>query len=116
MEEIKKQIEQIIFIHRDKLKDENKVIRKILDIFEKEMIENLKEDIYTTEKSDFGVKHYKNRKLHRIGGEPAVIYNNGDKHWYEDGLHHRISGPASDYYGGWKLYFIHGKYIKTDKS
>ena len=122
MEEIKEQIKHVLLAHRTQFKNENRVIHKVFDILEKEMSEDFKEDIYTTEKIECsltgvtGIKHCKNGKLHRSGGEPAVIYSNGDKHWYENGLCHRIDGPARDFHGGWKYYYIHGTPIKTDKS
>ena len=121
MEEIKEQIIQVLSIHQDKFKDKHKVTQRILEIIEKETIDEHKEDIYTVEniKCDLtgvsGVKHYKNRRLHRSDGEPAVIYSTGDKHWYEDGLPHRIDGPAHDFGRGWKYYYIRGKHTKTDK-
>lgn len=33
-------------------------------------------------------------KLHRESGEPAIIYDNGTKAWYENGFLHRLDGPA----------------------
>jgi len=116
MDEVKEQIKHVISIHRNNFKNEKRVTRKIFDILDEEAIEELQEDIYTIEESDYAVKHCKNGKLHRSGGEPAVIYKSGDKHWYENGCLHRLDGPASDYDGGWKIYFVNGKYIRTDKS
>jgi hypothetical protein len=43
---------------------------------------------------------------HRIDG-PAVIYDNGDESWYVHGVRHRSDGPALTWHGntGW---FIEG--------
>lgn len=52
--------------------------------------------------------------LHREDG-PAVIYSNGTKRWYIDGLLHRIDGPAVEWATGQKQWFIHGV-EHTEKS
>lgn len=36
-----------------------------------------------------------NNQYHKENG-PAVIYSNGDNHWYKHGLLHREDGPAID--------------------
>ena len=41
----------------------------------------------------------KNSALHCEFG-PAAEYDNGDKHWYVDGMRHRIDGPAQEYADG----------------
>ena len=40
-------------------------------------------------------KEWKDKKgyLHRLNG-PAVIYKDGDMHWYRHGRYHRDDGPA----------------------
>ena len=46
-------------------------------------------------------------KLHRLDG-PSLIYPNGCKEWYLNGLLHRIDGPAVEFHTGFKQYFING--------
>jgi len=119
---IMNEIERILSEFQDKFKDKDKSLRRITAIIEKELVEEHKEDVYTTKHVTCALtgvtctKYYKNGKLHRDGGEPAVIWSTGDKHWYENGLSHRKDGPASDYMGGFKYYYIRGKHIRTDKS
>ena len=36
-----------------------------------------------------------NGKLHNINDLPAIIYDNGNKLWYQNGLLHRLNGPAT---------------------
>jgi hypothetical protein len=44
--------------------------------------------------ADGDVRYYNNKKyLHRLDG-PAVIWANGDKHWFINGKRHRLDGPA----------------------
>lgn len=50
---------------------------------------------------------------HREDG-PAIVYTDGGKEWYVDGLHHRIDGPAVDWVikhgveGNYKEYWLDG--------
>lgn len=40
-------------------------------------------------------KYLQNGKLHRFGDEPAIVYTNGESHWYKNGkLHRRGDLPA----------------------
>ena len=42
-------------------------------------------------------------------GEYVVIYPNGTKFWYKDGLRHRENGPAIIYYNNHKEWYRDGK-------
>ena len=50
---------------------------------------------------------------HRIDG-PAVIYDNGDESWYVHGVRHRIDGPALTWHGndGWFIDGVRYYYFK----
>jgi hypothetical protein len=39
---------------------------------------------------------------------------NGSKHWYVDGKHHRIDGPAIEYANGSKHWWVDGKRHRID--
>lgn len=45
---------------------------------------------------------------HRIHG-PAVIWENGNQHWYKDGQLHREGGPAVVYSNGSSMWFVDGQ-------
>ena len=46
-------------------------------------------------------------RFHRSDG-PAVIYSDGDQHWYFNGKRHRTDGPAIIYPNGTQLWYIYG--------
>ena len=48
--------------------------------------------------------------LHRFF-EPAVIYPNGDKEWWYNGMRHRVGGPAV-IIGNKQYWFNRGEFIK----
>ena len=75
---------------------------------EEKVIENGEEYVVTTldEKYKFWRK---NDQYHRLGGLPAVEYDNGSKLYYENGLSHRINGPAIEHISGYKEYCLFGK-------
>lgn len=50
--------------------------------------------------------------LHRKDG-PAIIFNNGDLMWYQDGLLHRSAGPAIEWVSGDSWWFIWGERFET---
>ena len=58
----------------------------------------------------FGTRRYRNAegRYHREGG-PAVIFDNGDKIWYHNGLRHREVGPAVERSNGRCEWWINGK-------
>ena len=56
-----------------------------------------------------GTKHwYQNGLLHRIDG-PAIEHADGDKYWYQNGKPHRIDGPAVEGTDGYKAWYQNGK-------
>lgn len=62
-----------------------------------------------------GNKYWRNEDglLHRIDG-PAVEFADGDKHWYVKGVRHREDGPAIEHPNGHKEWYIDGKFHRTD--
>jgi len=60
-----------------------------------------------------GTKQWFNSQgqLHREDG-PAVIWPNGGKFWFKNGLSHREDGPADEYGNGKKHWYIEGKRIE----
>ena len=49
-----------------------------------------------------------NLTFHRIGGNPAIEYNDGTKVWYVNGKKHRTNGPAVIKSNGLMYWFING--------
>ena len=47
-------------------------------------------------------------ELHRDNG-PAVIWADGTKFWYQNGLRHRTDGPAIEWANGTKEWFQNGQ-------
>ena len=45
---------------------------------------------------------------HRADG-PAVVYTSGTREWYLNGQRHRLDGPAVEYSDGYCAWFIDGK-------
>jgi len=56
---------------------------------------------------------YQNGIRHRVDG-PAVEYADGTKHWYQNGQLHRVDGPAIERANGDKFWCQNGKYHRTD--
>ena len=52
---------------------------------------------------------FKNGKLHREDGQPAVECANGNKAWYKNGKQHREDGPARECANGNKAWYLNGK-------
>jgi len=48
-----------------------------------------------------------NGDYHREDG-PAVEWSGGDKYWYINGKFHREDGPAIEYASGYKEWYING--------
>ena len=46
-------------------------------------------------------------ELHRLDG-PALVYSDGEKHWFLNGKRHKIDGPAIEYTNGHKEYYLNG--------
>jgi hypothetical protein len=64
-----------------------------------------------------GVKfYYKDKEqtiLHREDG-PAIEYAGGSKSWYVNGKLHRLDGPAFEHAGGSKSWYVNGKRHRID--
>ena len=61
------------------------------------------------EVSKEGTVRYYDGELHREKGA-AVIYTNGNKHWYLNGKRHREDGPAVVWAGGTEgVWYLNGK-------
>jgi hypothetical protein len=54
-----------------------------------------------------------NGKYHRENG-PALEYPGGDKFWYLNGKLHREDGPAVEYTNGDKYWYLNGKLHRED--
>lgn len=50
---------------------------------------------------------------HRLDG-PAVEWTNGGVEWYVHGLRHREDGPAIEHKGGYKVWFIRNHRHRED--
>jgi hypothetical protein len=44
-----------------------------------------------------------------------VENNNGDKYWYLKGMLHRVDGPAEEWAGGSKQWWLNGEYMTEEK-
>lgn len=60
-------------------------------------------------------KWYNHGVLHRENDLPAIICGNGDMYWYYEGVLHRDDGPAIIYHNGKKEYYCNGLYITRKK-
>ena len=56
---------------------------------------------------------YQNGVRHRLDG-PAVEYSDGNKMWYQNGMRHRLDGPAVEYSSGNKAWYQNGKLHRLD--
>jgi len=56
---------------------------------------------------------FQNGLRHRIDG-PAIEYKNGNKSWYQNGDFHRTDGPAIEYANGDKSWFQNGQRHRID--
>ena len=51
---------------------------------------------------------------HRLDG-PAIIFADGEEHWYQNGKRHRIDGPAITFASGVCFWYLDGiHYTKTE--
>lgn len=69
---------------------------------------------YTKKETDqYGHVRYYNHKndLHRLDG-PAVEWAGGSKIWYVNGKYHRLDGPAIEHADGGKYWYVNGKEFK----
>jgi hypothetical protein len=49
-----------------------------------------------------------NGVLHRDGGRPAIVRENGSQEWWVNGQLHRENGPAVELADGGKQYYLNG--------
>ena len=56
----------------------------------------------------------KKGQLHREDG-PAIIYSNGTKRWFINGLRHRDDGPAVETNDGYKEWYINNKQLSENE-
>lgn len=72
--------------------------------------------IYTIYVTALGSKHwFINGLRHRLDG-PAIEWSNGYKEWYVNDLLHRIDGPAVENADGTKGWYIHGEHINCETN
>ena len=66
--------------------------------------------ILTVGVDSWGATIYRNQQglLHRIHG-PAVIYSDGTKEWYQQGRLHREDGPAVELINGTIEWYMNGQ-------
>jgi hypothetical protein len=65
------------------------------------------------ERCNNSISYYCGDYLHREG-EPAIIFYNGTKFWYNMGRRHREDGPAIEYSNGDREWFYNGRRHRTD--
>ena len=56
---------------------------------------------------------FQNGMFHRLDG-PAVEYSDGSKGWYQNGMRHRLDGPAIEYPNGTKEWYQNDKRHRLD--
>lgn len=68
--------------------------------------------VYRVEVYNNGDQFWKNEEglLHRLDG-PAVEHADGSKEWCIDGKYHRTDGPAVEYADGYKAWYFDGKQL-----
>ena len=73
---------------------------------EQEVFDALK---YRVEVDSYGNRFYYNSAgtWHRENS-PAIVWSNGTKSWYQNGLRHRTNGAAIEYSDGKKFWYING--------
>lgn len=63
-----------------------------------------------------GVHYYNsNGRRHRDNDQPAIIFANGSRYWYEDGELHRDNKPAIIRVDGYQAWYKGGKVIDANK-
>ena len=78
----------------------------------------MKEKLYTRRSEDGDLYYYKDPEkqiLHRRDG-PAVIYEDGDVEYWQNGRMHRLDGPAIEWSDGSKEWIINGIVITGIES
>jgi hypothetical protein len=64
-------------------------------------------------KEHMGTFHYKDGIFHRVDG-PAIEYSGGEKEWWLYGERHRVDGPAIEYSSGKKEWWLYGEILYYD--
>lgn len=59
--------------------------------------------------------HYVNDKIHNEH-DAAIIYVNGDKAWYKNGLCHRVNGPAIKLFNGKNIWIYAKKHLGSSDT
>ena len=69
---------------------------------------------YRVEVDSYGNRFYYNSagKWHRENG-PAIVWSNGTKIWYQNGLRHRTDGAAIERFDGSKEWYQNGHLHRT---
>ena len=77
---------------------------------EQEVFDRLR---YQVLRDEQGTVSYYNHlgRLDRDSG-PAVIYADGEQHWYQNGQRHRTDGPAVIHPSGLEFWYHHGHYSR----
>ena len=83
-----------------------------IDTIEIEKINNIERYKITT--VDNTILFFINNLLNNINDEPAIIWNEGSKYWYKDGLLHRENLPAIEWSFNETVYYLNG--LKKTKS
>ena len=78
----------------------------------------IKYDVTIFDKSEAGslarAEWRHNGQLHRDNDEPAVIFDDGERGWYQQGKRHRDNGPAVISNTGSSAYYQFGKLHRID--
>lgn len=104
----KSEVEKYMIFTEDKIKAMNEHCAKVLDAHIKPLPyseTNLPTEIgnynlgngvwYEVTENYIAWKNNESEGFHKLDG-PAVVYHDGKKRWYKDGLRHREDGPAID--------------------
>jgi hypothetical protein len=67
-------------------------------------------------KYHYGYYDVDNSFIHHREDGPAIIYNNGDKYWYQNDKPHREDGPAVEYANGYKVWYYRHKRVKVSSQ
>lgn len=72
-------------------------------------------ETYTVKVYDNGDREWRqNGLLHRLDG-PAFESANGDRQWWQNGKLHRLDGPAIEFASGDREWYIEDKYLKEEE-
>ena len=65
--------------------------------------------------TDGAERWYQNGVLHRLDG-PAVLHANGVRSWYKNNVRHRIDGPAIELPDGDAYWYINGMCLYEEEQ